>query len=130
MNASAELSTDDTYLRRYKFSEKDTLTNQIHFEGFYGNNYTSVKGILWRGLRQTDDPDKTPFLAPIIDFNLIGNPDVGGGRWNFDTNVMSLTRDDGANSRRLSLRTGWRRPHITPRGDIYNFYSSLQYIYL
>lgn len=126
LNASTELSTDDTYLRRYKFSEQDTLTNQIHFEGFDGNNYTSVKGILWRGLRQTDDPDKTPFLAPIIDFNLIGNPDVGGGRWNFDTNVLSLTRDDGANSRRLSLRTGWQRPHITPRGDIFNFYSSLQ----
>jgi LPS-assembly protein len=122
----SEVVSDDTYLRRYGFSSPDPLTNHLLFEGFRSQNYASVEGYHWRGQSATDEAANTPIVAPLINFNAIGTPAAHGGRWTIDAGAMALTRTGGADSKRLSLRSGWELPHIASTGEIYRLYATLQ----
>ena len=119
-------STDDTYLRRYDFSSEDTLTTNAFLEGFRGHNYASANAYLFQGLRQTDDPDATPLILPVIDYNYVGKPNRRGARWSLDANLLSLTRELGADSHRLSVKPGWQLTHTAPAGHVTTLSTSLQ----
>ena len=122
----SEVVSDDTYLRRYGFRSPDPLTNHLLFEGFRNQNYAGVEGYHWRGQSATDEAGNTPIVAPLINFNAIGAPAPHGGRWTIDAGAMALTRTGGADSKRLSLRSGWELPHIARTGEIYRLYATLQ----
>jgi len=124
--AEIQLATDDTYLRRYDFNSLDRLTNHAFVEGFRGRNYARAEGFVWRGLRQNDDPAQTPIIAPLMDYNLVGDPDGYGGHWEVDANLMALTRSEGAESRRLSLRAGWELPRITESGQVWRLFADVR----
>jgi LPS-assembly protein len=124
--ADIRLTSDDTYLQRYDFTSDDTLTNRAFVEGFKGQNYASAQSYFWRGLRNEDDPGTTPLIAPILDFNAITPVGNGDARWVLDANLLSLTRSEGADSRRLSLINSWELPHVARTGEVYHLYASLQ----
>jgi len=124
--ANFRLTSDDTYLQRYDFDEVDTLKNKVFVEGFRGQNYASAQSMIWRGLRETDDPATMPLIAPILDLNLVTPVGTTDARWKFDANFLSLTRSEGADSRRLSVINSLELPHITRTGEVYHLYASLQ----
>lgn len=124
--ADIQVSSDDTYLRRYRYFSGDTLSNHLFIEGFRGRNYAIAQGYRWRGLKSDDDPGNTPVVAPKLSYGFIGDPGRAGGHWNIDADLMALTRSDGADSRRLSLVSGWQLPHIARTGEVYNLYATLQ----
>lgn len=124
--ADIEFASDDTYLRRYGFRSPDTLTNHLFLEGFRGQNYAAAEGFYWRGQAADDDSGDTPIIAPLLTFSALGKPGRGGGRWTLDSNLLSLHRTSGTDSRRLSVLGGWELPHIAPTGEVYRFYASLQ----
>jgi LPS-assembly protein len=127
-------STDDTYLRRYRFpanenlfgSADKSLTSTAYVEGFKRRSYARATAFSYQGLRATDDPGLTPLILPLAEYNFRGEPDRYGGRFNIDTSVLSLTRDEGTDSRRISVKSSWNLPHIGSAGDIYNLTASLQ----
>lgn len=119
-------TTDDTYLRRYHFGSESTLTAHAFAEGFRARNYAAANAYLFQGLRAEDDPGQTPLILPILDYNFVGEPGRFGARWRFDANLLILTRDEGVDSRRLSLKTGWHLPFTSPAGEVYTFFASLQ----
>ncbi|MCE2510179.1 MAG: LPS-assembly protein LptD [Alphaproteobacteria bacterium] len=119
-------STDDTYLRRYDLCSEDTLTTHAFLEGFRGRNYASVNTYLFQGLRETDDPDETPLILPMIDYRHVGKADRHGARWSLDANVLSLTRKEGADSHRLSVKPGWQLAHTADAGYVTTLSASLQ----
>ncbi len=126
LGADVQLASDDTYLRRYDFNGLDTLTNSAFIEGFRGRNYARAEGFFWRGLRQNDDPGLTPIVAPLVNYSFVGQPGRYGGRWGLDANLMVLTKKEGADSRRLSLRTGWELPHIATTGEVWHLFADLR----
>ncbi len=118
-------ASDDTYLRRYGFASTDTLTTRVFAQGFRKRNYMAVTGYLFQGLREADDFGTTPIVAPMFDYNHVGETDRLGGRSSLDVNLMTLTRTGGTDSRRLSLKAGWRVPYTGPLGDVYALSTSL-----
>ena len=124
--ADIRLTSDDTYLQRYDFNSDDTLTNHVFVEGFRGQNYASAQGYFWRGLRGDDAPGTTPLIAPVLDFNAITPVGNGDARWAFDANLLSLSRSEGADSKRLSITNSWELPHVARTGEVYHLYASLQ----
>lgn len=114
-------SSDDTYLRRYNFNSSDTLTSNLFVEGFGGRSYASANAWAFQGLRAEDDPGQTPLILPMLDYNFISNPDMFGGTFRFDANALSLSRNEGRDSRRLSLRSDWQTPRVGSLGDIWRF---------
>jgi LPS-assembly protein len=120
-------STDDTYLRRYGFgSNNKALISSAFVEGFRGRSYANMQTMSFQGLRSTDDPGKTPLILPMADYNFRGDPNANGARWNFDASALSLTRDEGTSSHRLSTKTSWNLPYIASTGEIYGVTASLQ----
>ena len=118
---SGARSSDDTYLRRYNFNSSDTLTSNLFVEGFGGRSYASANAWAFQGLRAEDDPGQTPLILPMLDYNFISNPDMFGGTFRFDANALSLSRNEGRDSRRLSLRSDWQTPRVGSLGDIWRF---------
>lgn len=124
--ANIFLSTDDTYLQRYRIESTDTLENRIHLEGFRERNYAALNAYYFQGLRATDDPGNTPIVFPKLDYNYVGDPSRFGGRWSIDAGFLALTRTDGTDSKRLSGVTRWELPYTSRHGEIFRWFSTLQ----
>jgi LPS-assembly protein len=118
-------STDDTYLRRYRFRHEQTLTSDLFAEGFRKRNYVSASAYAFQGLDQNDDPGLTPLVIPLLDYNHVGEADRFGGHTKLDVNLLSLIRNEGTDTRRLSFRPGWQLPYVAPAGDAYKLSLSL-----
>jgi LPS-assembly protein len=113
--------SDIDYIRLYGFPNNfaRSLDSTVYLEGFDGRNYASVQAYSFQGLRTTDVQDQTPFVAPLINYNLVSEPGPGGAYWTFDAGLMSLNRIDGTDSQRINAKLGWVLPYTAPAGDIY-----------
>lgn len=126
MGIDANRVLDDTYLRRYQISSDQTLTSRLFAEGFRGRNYAVVNTYAFQSLRATDDQDTIPVVLPMIDFNHVGEADRFGGRTSLDVNLLALSREQGVDSRRLSVTGGWRLPLRGRIGDIITLSAAVQ----
>lgn len=126
MGIDANGALDDTYLRRYQISSDQTLTSRLFAEGFRRRNYAVVNAYAFQGLRATNDQDTIPLALPMIDFNHVGEADRFGGRTSLDVNLLALHREQGVDSRRLSVTGGWRLPLRGRIGDIYTLSAAVQ----
>ncbi len=123
---NVDIASDKTYLRVYDLSDERFLTTRLFAEGFHGRNFTSLQAIGFQGLRDADDNEESPIVAPWFQYDYSGEPGAYGGYYNFDVDVLSLNRLDGRESRRLSLAGGWTLPYTAPAGDIYTLSASLR----
>ncbi len=138
----AERASDDTYLKRYRFSSTDTLTSRLYLEGSRGGSYAAINGYAFQGLAACDAPDETPLVLPIAEYKYLSKPGALGGRFSLDANVMALTDSagsvvdkktpcptvvgSGANVRRFSISGGWSLPYLGRLGDIYTLSATLR----
>ncbi|MFT6509464.1 MAG: LPS-assembly protein [Parvibaculaceae bacterium] len=121
-----ELTSDDTFLRRFDISSDTDLTSTAYVEKAFGEDYLRAEGFFFQGLLSTDDDDTTPFVAPLINYHHVFDDQILGGDTTLDTNVMVLRRTEGANSTRFSNTFGWERPTTTESGELYTFFASLR----
>jgi LPS-assembly protein len=122
-------TTDDTYLRRYTFLPtryENVLRSNAFVEGFRGRNYASVQAWAFQGLRATDDNSQMPYVLPTVDYNFMSEPGRRGSFWTADTSIVSLMRETGADSRRLSILGGWHLPFKTESGHVFELSATAQ----
>lgn len=122
--ADVALASDDTYMRRYGLGNPAFLTSRAYAEGFSQRSYASVEGFYFQNLTRPgvlgDSQQRgVPVVAPLAEWHLVTEP---AGRGHFQTATLStaaITRNDGADSRRLSGQWGWHLPYVAPTGEIY-----------
>ncbi|MBF0373221.1 MAG: LPS-assembly protein LptD [Alphaproteobacteria bacterium] len=120
-------STDDTYMRRYGFQRgQPWLVSRPYVEAFGSRTHLLAEAFSFQGLRETDDPGQSPFVLPSIQYSSAGEPGRFGGYWTMDASLLSLTRDEGTDSHRISMEAGYTLPYTAPAGDIYTFRASLR----
>lgn len=126
--------TDDTFRRFYKLDniKREDRVSQIYLVGQKGRNYYSAKAYKFGGLLSDDTNQAESAVHPVTDYNYIYADPILGGELSFNTNSISLTRDDGGiDSSRFSADVNWRRKFVdgigqvvTPfaqiRGDVYD----------
>lgn len=120
-----ETASDDTYTRRYGFYTEPVLVSRGYMEGFRGQNYQVLNTYAFNDLRPNANPDDSPVVLPMYDFNYSGKRDRLGGFASFDFNALNIARDSGTDTRRLALRPRWDRPFSGPFGELYNASVSL-----
>ena len=108
-------TSDDTYLRRYRFSSPPSLNSQVFAEAFRSQSYFSISSHNFQGLQEDDTAENSPFVVPLIDFNHVGKRDQIGGRSFLDGNVLAFTRTNGADVRRVSAHPRWERISLRNR---------------
>lgn len=117
------LTTDKSYLSRYSISHEDVLVNQGLVENFFGRNYGSANFYYFQDLRPGSQ-DASPIVAPEISFSRLGEPGKTlGGRWSLDGGILVTARSrdvalaqQGPDTRRLSLKSGWDREFVSSTG--------------
>ncbi len=122
----ANRSTDDTYLRLYNFSDEATLTSNVFAEALDGRNYMAVNAFAFQGQRDDDPTDELPIVLPLVDYNYLSEPDSLGGRYSVDTNLGLLSRIEGRDTGRVSLKGGWEMPFVGKMGDVYRIMANVQ----
>ena len=120
-----ERTLDRTYLRRYGFSDQQTLTSRLYGEAFGRTDYFVANSYVFQGLKSSDDNDTIPFVAPKLDYYHFGDVDAVGGRTDVHLDLAVLTRTDGTDTRRASARAGWTLPLLGPIGDLYTLSATL-----
>ncbi len=130
--------SDDTFRRFYKLDEitETERTSEIYLVGQSDRNYFSARAYSFTNLTEQPDlediNDRDTIVHPVIDYNYIADEPVLGGELAWDTNVVSLSRDEGPESHRIVTEVGWRRtltdpvgqrftPFAQARADLYNF---------
>ena len=142
------LESDDTFRRYYKL-DNILLTdrvNQFYLSGQSDRNYFAARAYHFGGLLLDDTAQSESYTHPVIDYNYVFADPVLGGDLKWDTNLLSFTRIDGAQSlnagvlqqskdqnvNRIVSELKWRRrltdqlgisytPFGNLRGDIYQF---------
>ena len=125
--ANIERATDRTYLSRFNFFEEggDMLDSKVYLEGFRSRNYAAANAYSFQDLRSGSRPDQ-PLIAPLLQYNHVGEADRFGGRISLDTDFRFLRRSDGPTTERFSLRPGYEIRHISDFGVQTTFRTSLR----
>lgn len=114
----AQLTSNDTYLKRYNISNLDRLTSDAYFENEWGRSRFAITGFFFQGLRATDNNEIIPLALPIIEFSFVPTHDWYGGQFRFDVSGRSVTRYIGPDSQRMSAEARWRFPFVTGNGQL------------
>jgi LPS-assembly protein len=117
----AQLTTNDTYLKRYDFSQLDRLVNDVFVVGSGGRTRLAITGYFFQGLRATDNSKIIPLALPLVEFSFSPLHDWLGGQFRFDFNSVSLTRNVGVDSQRATAEARMRWPTILPGGQLVTF---------
>ncbi len=131
-------STDATYLGRYSFSRDNYLgrygfgrgyshlTSQAYLSGANGRNFADIRALSFQSLDPNLNRSVVPYVTPLARYSYKSNPNPRGDYWLMDANLRVLGRSQGSASRRLSVKGGWKSPHVSRRGDIYTLNLSLR----
>lgn len=115
-------TTDQTYLLRYHFPyTTNFLTDHAYAENFGPGSYFDLSAYAYQNLNPSVSIADEPFVLPEASYTLTTPPDVLGGRWQFNGNMLDLDKRSSLGERRVSLGTNWRLPIDGPIGDRYQF---------
>jgi LPS-assembly protein len=121
------ISSDDTYLRAYKFSDDDLLFSKTYAEKIDKRNYLGGKALYIQSLRAGDDKDTIPYVLPSVDAHYETTPFKDyNSRLYTDGNILVLSRKKGAETRRASGTVGLNTPYVTSSGHVFSTQASLR----
>lgn len=126
-----QLTSDNTFLKRYTISQLDRLTSDLFIEGEDGRSRFAMTGYFFQGLRTTDDNRQFPVPLPLVEYTYIPEDHLLGGQFRLDFNTVALTRDEGTDDQRATAEVRMRWPFIAldgqlitlqadARGDVYH----------
>lgn len=121
-----ELTTDETYLRKYDLSSATDLINNLSVDYANGRNWFSADLYAFRGLLASDNYDTTPWVAPHLKGEYVFPSDVLGGTLSFFGDALILGRNDGPNMRRVSTQMDWNMRRTTDGGFVYRLFGNLR----
>lgn len=114
----AQVTSNETYLKRYNLSVLDRLTNDLFIEGIQGRSRFAILGYYFQGLRLSDRQEFFPLVLPLIEYTYIPEHDILGGDFRFDANTAAVSRNRGPNSQRATAEARWRLPLLTSNGQM------------
>jgi LPS-assembly protein len=117
----AQISSNETYLKRYNISQLDRLVSDLFVAGEQGRSRFMVASYFFQGLRASDNNRTFPVPLPLIEYTYIPMQKLAGGRFRLDINSVALSRDIGTNDQRMTAEANWRLPAVTGNGMLWTF---------
>ena len=117
----------DGYLAGYSFGRVDShLTSQAYLMGSKARNFSDLRILSFQSLDSSVDRDTVPYVAPFGRYLFRSEPSVRGDYWSVDADIRVIGRSVGAESRRVSVKGGWRLPFTSTAGEVYDLTLSLR----
>ncbi len=115
------LTSDDTYLQRYRIGAPDILQNRAYVEGFDHRDYAAAEAFYFQDTR-AGVTQREPFVIPRLTGDAYSDPDASaiGGRFEITGGFLSLQRPGSSNvdTNRLSTSLNWSRTDTAPVGIV------------
>ncbi len=115
----AQVTSNETYLKRYDISQLDRLVNDVFLVGEQGRSRFALSGYFFQGLRASDDNKTFPIALPLVEYTYIPRHKLLGGQFRLDVNGAALSRDIGANDQRMTAEARWRLPYVASDGELW-----------
>jgi len=113
-----QITSDDTYLRRYEISNDDRLMSNLRAARWTENSRFRYNAYYFDGLRLEDDPELTPQIPAHLQHTQVFRDPLLGGSLTLDLDGLSLVRTGGADMHRFSGSWTWERPMTTASGQL------------
>jgi LPS-assembly protein len=134
------LTSDKTFLRRYKFDGRDLAISRLHLTGLEDRDFFSAEALYFQTLLTEEDQRTIPYALPYLRSTHVLDQPVLGGEVTIRSSSYSLYREDphtpfqniehGTGQSRSVTDMSWQRQMIgnwgqvvTPfarlRGDVY-----------
>ena len=124
-----QAASEDTYLRRYGYSEapeetnalfeysqQRMLLNQLFVIGRGERFYFDVSTLSFDRLQDGFDDDRLAYVAPFVRFKMDRELPYQLGDLDLSANFVNLRRERGDDYTRLSAGLDWTRPRVLPGG--------------
>jgi LPS-assembly protein len=126
-----QLTSNDTYLKRYDISQLDRLVNDIFIEGISNRSRFALAGFYFQGLRATDNAAVIPFALPLIEYTYQPDHRVLFGQTRLELSSVSLYRQDETPGlpnadQRVSGELRYRLPFVTENGQLITFQADVR----
>ncbi len=125
-------TSQDTFLRRYRYATDDRLDSHLVAEKITDNRYYRIKISDTQGLRETDTPDSEPSLLPHIYFEKEVDGPFANQTIRQELTAQSLQNDEGHDMVRWTGLIGTRFQHkmdghlLIATGDLLGAYHDIQ----
>ena len=86
-----QLTSDDTYLKKYDLTTDNILENQVYLERFDNRDYFTARALAFQDIRVSDRATDQPNILPEMQASFMGRPnDTLGGRWSANLSSLNL----------------------------------------
>ena len=121
-----QITSNETYLKRYNISQIDRLVNDIFLVGEHGRSRFAITGYFFQGLRGSDDNRTFPIALPLVEYTYIPLHKWLGGQFRLNVNGVALSRDIGTNDQRTTAEARWRYPYVASDGELWTLQLDLR----
>lgn len=120
--------TDDTFRRLYKIDNivQSDRVSKVYLIGQHDRNYFEGNLYHFGGLLADDTSTSESVVHPVIDYNYIFGSPVLGGELSFNSNALSLSREEGSDSNRLIAEVAWRRTLVDDIGQVFTPFAQVR----
>lgn len=137
-DADINYASDGLYLKELDLTHKDDawLTSNVRLQRFENRDYASIEAYYYKlisyNLRQNDWREynrrkyNKPIVAPLLDYETIGDSSSIGSYWKNNFNFASVYHDGGLETHRLSMINSWALPWTSPYGERYKIVASVK----
>jgi len=123
---NGKVASDDTYLKRYHFGEENVLTSSLYANRIENNDHILVETVAFQGLQATDNQKTIPLALPYEESHTERRVGEYGTKAFVDTNILALTREQGVDGKRVSLKGGVLQPYVTKSGSVFQAGASIR----
>jgi LPS-assembly protein len=112
-------TTDDTYLRRYRFGFFETLPSRLYVENVDERDYMVLESLTFQRLDGQILQENEPYILPNAQMQLNTEPMWHNSRASLDASSFTLMRRRGTDVRRISAAANVTLPHVTDGGHVF-----------
>ena len=121
-------ASDKSFMRRYDISDADFFTSKAYIRKTNGRNKIDVRLLDFRTSIVDIDEDAQPEVAPHIrTAHYYDN--LAGGELRVTSDLISVSRKNGADLNRAVAETEWTRQSILKSGQILDYFGGVRGVY-
>lgn len=122
------VESDDTFRRFYKLDSilSTERVSQVNLTQQSDRSYFDTSLYHFGALTFADTSTAESRVHPVIDYNYVAADPVLGGELAFNANVLSLSRENGADNNHVVGELKWRKQFTSRNGQVITPFASLR----
>jgi len=121
-----DVASDDTYLRRYDYSNDDRTTSRVFVGSQTDQMFTETSIIYFQSFLADEDDDVIPLVTPELRYSNRIIEDPTYGIVTVEASGARLEREEGRDYNRVGAGLKWQRPFITDPGILLTPFADAQ----